>query len=135
MEKCVFIGYPARYKEWKFYNPTTKKVVISERAEFDERYYPGLKRSGSNPTPSPPIPSFSLIPPASIPHLPTFIDYMPAPEEDQVIPATHPGGGGPVASQPELAADFPDPPKPLQGLIPTMYPISHLVTTQDTSSQ
>jgi hypothetical protein len=37
-EKCIFIGYPEGYKGWKFYNPETKKVVISERADFDERY-------------------------------------------------------------------------------------------------
>ena len=36
MEKCVFIGYPQGYKGWKFYNPVTKKVAISERADFDE---------------------------------------------------------------------------------------------------
>jgi hypothetical protein len=39
MEKCVFIGYPQGYKDWKFYNPVTKKVVISERADFDECYF------------------------------------------------------------------------------------------------
>ena len=44
MEKCVFIGYPQRYKGWKFYNPTTKKTIISERADFDERYFPMSKR-------------------------------------------------------------------------------------------
>lgn len=38
MEKCIFIGYPEGYKGWQFYNPKTKKVVISERADFDERY-------------------------------------------------------------------------------------------------
>ena len=38
MEKCIFIGYPDGYKGWKFYNPETKKVIISERADFDERY-------------------------------------------------------------------------------------------------
>ena len=54
MEKCVFIGYPQGYKGWKFYNPTTKKVVISERADFDERYFPLSKRptSASFPAPS-----------------------------------------------------------------------------------
>ena len=30
MEKCIFIGYPDGYKGWKFYNPETKKVIISE---------------------------------------------------------------------------------------------------------
>ena len=35
IEKCVFIGYPAGYKGWKFYNPIPRKVIISERADFD----------------------------------------------------------------------------------------------------
>ena len=35
-EKCVFIRYPDGYKGWKFYNPTTKRTVISEHADFDE---------------------------------------------------------------------------------------------------
>ena len=51
MEKCVFIGYPEGYKGWMFYNPTTKRTVISERAEFDERYFPGLKRTPLTPEP------------------------------------------------------------------------------------
>ena len=38
MEKCIFIGYPDGYKGWRFYNPKTKKVIISEWADFDERY-------------------------------------------------------------------------------------------------
>jgi len=45
MEKCIFIGYPDGYKGWKFYNPATKNTVISERAEFDERYMMGSNRS------------------------------------------------------------------------------------------
>jgi len=28
-------------KGWKFYNPITKKTIISERAEFDEHYMLG----------------------------------------------------------------------------------------------
>jgi hypothetical protein len=39
MEKCMFIGYPQGYKGWKFYSPVTKKVVISERTDFDECYF------------------------------------------------------------------------------------------------
>jgi len=34
MDQCVFVGYPSGYKGWKFYNPSTKKYIISERAEF-----------------------------------------------------------------------------------------------------
>ena len=36
MEKCIFIGYPEGYKGWMFYNPTIKRTIISERAEFVE---------------------------------------------------------------------------------------------------
>jgi hypothetical protein len=36
MDKCIFIGYADGYKGWRFYNPETKKVTISERADFDE---------------------------------------------------------------------------------------------------
>ena len=43
MEKCIFIGYPEGVKGWRFWNPDTKKVVISERADFDERYMYGSK--------------------------------------------------------------------------------------------
>ena len=39
MEKCIFIGYPQGYKALKFYNPETKKVIISERADFDEQFF------------------------------------------------------------------------------------------------
>jgi len=42
MEQYVFIGYPGGYKGYKFYNPKTKKTIISECAEFDEREFPGL---------------------------------------------------------------------------------------------
>ena len=38
MKRCIFIGYPDGYKDWKFYNPETDKVIICEYADFDERY-------------------------------------------------------------------------------------------------
>ena len=52
MEKCIFIGYPAGYKGWKFYNPVTKTAVISERADFDERYFLGRKDTQPSIKPS-----------------------------------------------------------------------------------
>ena len=42
-EKGVFIGYPDGYKAWKFISLATGKVIIAERADFDERTFPGLK--------------------------------------------------------------------------------------------
>ncbi len=43
-KKCIFVGYPSGYKGWQFYNPVTKKFIISERAIFDERSFPGLSQ-------------------------------------------------------------------------------------------
>ena len=40
-EKCVFISYPFNYKAWLFWNPVTKKEVVSNSAEFDEHFFPG----------------------------------------------------------------------------------------------
>ncbi|XP_073121665.1 uncharacterized protein [Henckelia pumila] len=36
-EKCIFIGYSERTKAYKFYNPKTKKFVISRDVRFDEK--------------------------------------------------------------------------------------------------
>jgi len=63
MERCIFVGYPPGYKAWKFYNPVTKKFVISERAIFDERYFPGLAKS---PAGLPPVPAVSDLPGDSV---------------------------------------------------------------------
>jgi len=51
MAKAIFIGYPIGYKGWKFYILSTKRTVISERADFDERYFPGLKMNSLSATP------------------------------------------------------------------------------------
>lgn len=44
-QKCVFIGYPANYKGWLFWNPVSRKEVLSDSAEFDERAFPGNSRT------------------------------------------------------------------------------------------
>ena len=63
MEKCIFIGYPPGYKGWKFYNPLTKKTIISERAEFDGRIFPGLKMLNIPfPSHTIPTPDFTQMP-------------------------------------------------------------------------
>ena len=67
MEKCIFVGYPAGYKGWQFYNPVTKKFIISERAEFDERYFPGIKPTLMTAIPTPP--SLNIINGSDMPDL------------------------------------------------------------------
>jgi len=60
MQKAIFVGYPAQYKGWEFYNPSTRKFVLSDRADFDERLCPGttgyLPDQVAIPPPPPPIP-------------------------------------------------------------------------------
>lgn len=95
MEKCIFLGYPTGYKGWRFYNPVTKRIIISERAVFDERYQPGLKDWNSTVSlltlpPAPP-----LTPPTSSsssePVESGFIDLPPL--VVSVAPAPRLGGG------------------------------------------
>jgi hypothetical protein len=76
MEKCVFIGYPQGYKGWKFYNPTTKKTVIAERADFDERYFPLSKRP-SSPSLPPPSAAVEITPVVATPVHPA-VENTPA---------------------------------------------------------
>ena len=78
MEKCIFIGYPEGYKAWKFYNPVTKRTVIAERAEFDERYFPGLKHTWTEPPvdPSSPLTISEYTNPAVVPD--DDLDFMPS---------------------------------------------------------
>ena len=74
MEKCIFIGYPQGYKGWKFYNPLTKQVLISERADFDERFF--MYQNHSAPQ-LPPTRSESLLESPTPPvHLPTTLDSV-----------------------------------------------------------
>ena len=86
MEKCVFIGYPEGYKGWKFYNPDTKKMVISERAEFDEWYgwNKPLDRNLQSINNLVEQPSSSVSEPIDIllPHLPS--DSVTLPSNDQM---------------------------------------------------
>nr|ADN34143.1 copia-type polyprotein [Cucumis melo subsp. melo] len=35
-EKCVFVGYDASSKDYKLYNPITKKTIVSRDVVFDE---------------------------------------------------------------------------------------------------
>ena len=44
-QKCVFLGYPSNYKGWVFWNPMTRKEVISDSAQFDERVFPGTSKT------------------------------------------------------------------------------------------
>lgn len=103
MEKCIFIGYPEGYKGWKFYNPVTKRTVISERADFDERYYPGLKHFQSDLS----LPPY-LVAPAPAADIEPGPNFVPPAEPDPVQDL----GGDNVLAEPAepIANPAPDPP-------------------------
>ena len=82
-QKCVFIGYPTQYKAWLFWNPVTKKEVLSNTAEFDERYFPGLKNWSF-------VPAYCFVPPTT--NTPLVLnpgldeDELPAPSIPPMLP-------------------------------------------------
>ena len=110
MEKCVFIGYPDGYKGWMFYNPTTKRTVISERAEFDERYFPGLKQSPWTPEPFECTPDIPYTP---VPDLGGEGDPDTNPRQDNNIP---------LPISPEITPVHPQEPVPNIPLTPPVNP-------------
>ena len=109
MEKCIFLGYPPDYKGWKFYNPDTKRIIISERAVFDERYFPGLKNWSSVPLyrtvpPSPPL-DVALNPPLEDDPLSTPMD-LPLPHLEGEAPAPgHAAAPAPPVGQEPVQAE------------------------------
>ena len=118
MKKCIFVGYPTGYKGWLFYNPATKKNIISERAVFDERSFSGLQQIGSInlwPENAPP-------PPSELTDLPDFGgDDDDAPNQPNHTPDLPPDA--PAASNmPTLHSDPPTTPKP--GPTITLFPDS-----------
>jgi hypothetical protein len=110
MEKCIFIGYPQGYKAWKFYNPETKKVIISERADFNEQFF--LNKRHSSPQLPPPHLNSLVEPSPPLTYLPDTIDDA----DDSHHPSQQPvpGGDGSVLS--ELP-----PPRPESPASPSLF--------------
>jgi hypothetical protein len=105
------LGYPQGYKGWKFYNPATQKVVISERADFDERYF--MLQRLSVPHLPPTRPDSLLETPTVISLLPDLVDnVLDAPFDSQK--PVH-GGDGSTAS------DLPSAP-PISHPSPSVHP-------------
>lgn len=50
-QRCIFVGYPSERPGWMFWDPTTRKLVYSDSAVFDEREFPGTSQ------PKDPIPN------------------------------------------------------------------------------
>jgi len=52
LEKVIFIGYPEGYKGWKFYIPSMRCTIISERVEFNEDQFPMKQKQAPKTTTS-----------------------------------------------------------------------------------
>ena len=42
-QKCIFVGYPTGIKGWKFYDPETRKLILSNDAKFDKLNFMGMR--------------------------------------------------------------------------------------------
>ncbi|CAK5273897.1 unnamed protein product, partial [Mycena citricolor] len=95
-----------RYKGWLFFNPETRKLVIAERAVFDERYFPGSTPQAMRSCPAAP-PSSMLVDPPRAP-APVYIPDDDGDDEQQQPPARP----LPAPRVPSPAANTPPPPSP-----------------------
>ena len=134
MEKCIFIGYPQGYMGWKFYNPDTKKVLISERADFDEHFFmlqkhsvphlPSHRPESLLETPSPP---FVRLPET----LDDSMDDLGDLQSSQL--PVHGGGGSTASDLPPVRSQTPQtPPSTYLSLPPSSPSPSKPITLPDT---
>src|ERR1700761_9498429 len=125
MLPAIFIGYPDGYKGWKFWDPASKRTIISERAEFDEFSFPLSKQpltapptepssscslplpleAGGDVSPAAPIVPVAVPAPAELPATPA------APVSSQMLPAPSPPPIAPPA-MPLARPDSPPSPSP-----------------------
>ena len=116
--QCIFVGYPIDYKGWRFYNPATRKEIISDSAVFRESVFPfrkpGLSAIDRSTDSSPPteatVPTPSAAPDAlSVPR--PLDDLAPEPMNatpPRLVPYPQLLGSPPPAPP----ADLPEQPHP-----------------------
>ena len=90
MEQCVFIGYSGGYKGYKFYNPKTKKTIISECAEFDEREFPGLSGIKASTKIDLTVPGQQPLPESSLSSSSIMLDFGGDSDDDLPPPSAVP---------------------------------------------
>ena len=130
-EKCTFIGYPQGYKGWKFYNPTTKRTVISEHTDFDECHFLTSKK---RPNPSSVLPFLPADGTHPDPYVaPTLLDENgPAVSDALQVPGPwgahqpeDPAPATPLADPAPLSAASPGPATPAPPSLPVVPAVPH----------
>ena len=126
MEKLIFVGYPAQYKGWEFYNPVTRRFVLSDRADFDERDCPGTADFKADQIvfapPTPPAPGLQDLAASEVPDQ---VGDMP-----HLVGANQPPPGTPSASSDSDNTSAPHSPS----YSPTPAPASHSPTPASSHS-
>jgi hypothetical protein len=113
-QKCIFVGYPSDRAGWMFWDPSSRKVIYSDSAIFDEREFPGTKlpketvpnlwpdvqlpdstNEVNKDTPEAAVP----LPPVLVAGHPVMHPMQPVPEDpappEDPEPAEHPGDPAP----------------------------------------
>jgi len=121
-KECVFIGYPEDHKAWRFYDPITRKVIISRDVVWDENKFLYPPKIGAQ---QPPVPTAAQ-PPIPAPLL-RFLDEddidAPLPDHapvDPVAPAEPIAQHAPPVTPPR--AQSPPPPPPVRPQRHRYYP-------------
>ena len=120
IQKCIFVGYPTEYKGWSFYNPVTRKIVVSEHTVFDERYFPGNSPAQMRQCPRIPPHRLPSLPPYQPPQSPAWISDLDDDDDHPShhnVPPAHPPTPPPptpkTASSPSPPTSPSPPPSPI----------------------
>ena len=123
--QCIFVGYPTDYKGWRFYNPATRKEIISDSAVFHESIFPFWKPglSAIDRSTDLSLPAKTIAPaPSAVPgtlSVPRLLDDL-APKLTNTTPprlAPHPQLlGSPPPTPPVDLPEQPHPPPEIRNL-------------------
>jgi len=122
--QCILIGYPKDYKAWKFWDPQTRREIISDSAVFCESIFPFRKSSLSDtnqtPAPSTPRDNSFIQPTPDVFHFVPLLNNVPLvppvpapPPPLSPVPAPEPEPPAPAPPAPRLALCIGPPPPPL----------------------
>lgn len=120
--ECAFVGYPDDHKAWRFYDPKSRKVILSRDAVFDETSFFYPPRVGAPPPALAPKPDYKTLrkflddddsdepPPGGAP----VLAHIPVPAPAPAVPGT----------PPPVAAPFPPPVTPPRPATPPLPPLA-----------
>ncbi|CAI5478260.1 unnamed protein product [Closterium sp. Yama58-4] len=89
---CVFLGFPPDAPGWQFYDPTSRRVFVSQDVTFDESV-PFYRLIPNRTTPRP-------LPPLALAPAPSQVDPLPAPGPAPSGVSQVPGGAEPERAEP-----------------------------------